>query len=269
MLLKVDASQLEWRVKVLLANCPVGKKEILSGFDLHTDNQSKFELPSRTLAKIFVYRMIFADAFGDRGFAGPAYAYANDADFQAASKSPKYWENVVTKFFEKYPAIYEHSRGLIKLAGDTGRLSVPSGRFWTFKLEEKYNGILDLPRTKILNYPVQGFSADLVQVARLNLWKATLELRSKGLVYFINTVHDDIELDVDNSPEVVYTISKEMEKAFFDIPVSFKRMYGSEIDVPMAGEVKYGFTLDEESMKKFKKDTFEQDYKEYLNKHGN
>ena len=88
-------------------------------------------------------------------------------------------------------------------------------------------------------------------------------------VLLINTVHDDIEADVDNNPEVVYNIAIKMEQAFRGIPAEFKRLYGTEINVPMAGEVKFGFNLNEKSMVKFKAKTFEQDYKDYLAKHGN
>lgn len=270
MLLKCDAAQLEWRVKVLLAQDKIGMEEIASGGDLHTDNQTKFNLPSRFFAKIFIYRMIFADAFGDKGFAGPAYAYANDADFQQASNSPKYWEKVVEAFFNKYKGVHEHSIGLIREATTTGRIVVPSGRYFPFAPEPKRNGDLDWPRTKILNYPVQGFSADLMQVARLLIWERIQRVTAfqEGRVLLINTVHDDVEVDVDNDPDLVYHISILLEEAFRDIPVGFKRLYGSEINVPMAGEVKFGINLNEDSMVKFKKDSFQQDYKDYITKHG-
>ena len=85
LLLKCDASQLEWRVKVFLAQDKVAMQEIEENLDLHTDNQKVFGLPSRLIAKIFIYRMIFADAFGPNGYDGPAYAYANDNEFSQTS----------------------------------------------------------------------------------------------------------------------------------------------------------------------------------------
>lgn len=273
MLLKVDAAQLEFRVKVFLAQDEKGIEEIplmdQGLYDIHTDNQTRFVLPSRTIAKNWLYQAIFCDAFGPSGLEGAAGGFAAKADFQhvfpgSKRAAQKGWLDVLNKFFAKYPQIYSHGPALITEATTTGRIVVPSGRFFPFKPEPTWSGDLDWPRTKILNYPVQGFSADLVEIARLNLWDQWDS--STGLL--INTVHDDIEADVDNDPQKVYNNCILMENAFRDIPASFKKRYGSEINVPLGGEVKYGINLNEASMKKFKRETFFEDYKEYLEKHG-
>lgn len=58
MLLKVDAKalQLEWRVAVELSGDKVGLQEILDGVDSHADNQQRFGLPSRLIAKTYLFR---------------------------------------------------------------------------------------------------------------------------------------------------------------------------------------------------------------------
>jgi hypothetical protein len=276
MLLKVDAAQLEWRVKVFLAQDKVGMLEIeemeAGRFDIHTDNEKNFKLPSRTIAKNFVYQMIFQDVFGDQGMEGAGYGFAGKADFQHVFTGPKKeviqkWTDVAQAFFDKYPAIYEHSLSSIRTAVLSGSITVPSGRFYTFKPEQKYGG-LDWPRTKILNYPIQGFSADLVQIARLALKEKVSKIPEydKGLILLINTVHDDIEADVDNNPDLVYETACAMEDSFKEIQPRFKRMYGSEINVPMAGEVKFGVSLNESNMMKFKRKSFYEDYQKYIDK---
>lgn len=273
MLLKIDAAQLEWRVKIFLAQDQVGMAEIenyeKTGFDIHTSNQKNFKLPSRVIAKNFIYQMIFQDAFGERGFHGAAGGFAAKADFQhvfTGTKKEKidHWLGVVESFFKKYPEIKQHSVDLITEATTTGRIVVPSGRFYPFSPEPDYFGNPDWPRTKILNYPIQGFSADLVQLARLIIWEWWDT--QKGLL--INTVHDDVEADVDNNPEVVYNICIALEESFKAIPRTFKQKYGSEINVPMSGEVKYGINLNEKFMRKFKRETFFEDYKEYTDKYA-
>jgi hypothetical protein len=279
MLLKVDAAQLEWRVKVFFAQDSVGMKEIeemeAGKFDIHTDNQTRLlnlgEHPKgRTIAKNFIYQMIFQDVFGDQGMAAAGKGFAAKADFMhvfegSQKQRAEKWEAVAEAFFKKYAGIHRNSIELIRTACTTGSIVVPSGRFYKFSPEQKY-GQLDWPRTKILNYPIQGFSADLVQIARLVLWE---KIQGNQYVLLINTVHDDIEADVDNNPEVVYNTCIAMEEAFKEIPDRFKKMYGSVINVPMAGEVKYGVNLNEGSMVKFKKETFEKDYKDYIAKYGN
>ncbi|SRR5258706_128667 len=262
MLLKVDATQLEWRVKVWMAQDKVAMQEIKDGVKFHEDNQKRFNLPTKTIAKNFLYQMIFSDAFGEQGIKGPAYSYAHKADFQEASTSIKYWENVIERFFDKYQGIYSHSIELIRTATSTGRITNPSGRFYKFSPIRTWNEQVDWPRTKILNYPIQGFSADLISIARLLL----RERLSKNFSYgskalLINTVHDDAEMDVDNDPELVYNICILMEECFRDINSEFRKKFGVEINVPMGGEVKFGWTLFEADMVKFNAVTFEEDWR--------
>lgn len=266
MLLKADAKALEWRVKVYQAQDKVAMQEIEDNVDIHTENQKTFKLPDRLFAKIFVYRMIFADAFGDRGYAGPAYAYANDSDFRQASTSAKFWERVISDFFGKYTGIHAHSISLIQQAVSTGRIVLPTGRFYKFQLQQKYNGSFDWPRTQILNYPVQGLSADVMMLCRMLIKKRLLKLPEYGKrVFLINTVHDDVQLDVDNDPELVYNISILLEKCFEDIPTAFQQIFGKKFNVPLAGEVSFGKTLYGKDLVEFKKSTFENDYKKIIN----
>lgn len=56
MLIKGDLSALEWRAAVFLSQDRVGIKEIEEGLDQHTHNQQTFGLPSRLIAKVFVFR---------------------------------------------------------------------------------------------------------------------------------------------------------------------------------------------------------------------
>src|SRR3990167_10657803 len=122
MLLKADASQLEWRTKVFLAQDPIAIREILQDEDLHSDNQKFFKLPTRTIAKNFLYRMIFIDAFSENGYRSAAYAYANDPDYSHVSGAMAYWERVIERFFDKYSGIHRHSVESIRQAVATGRI---------------------------------------------------------------------------------------------------------------------------------------------------
>ena len=67
-------------------------------------------------------------------------------------------------------------------------------------------------------------------------------------------------MDVDNNPELVYNICIELRKSFKGIPESFKKRYKVEVNVPMDGECKFGLSLDENTMIKFKEETFEEDF---------
>ena len=259
MLLKADASGIEWRTKVFLSQDKVGIKEIVGGEDTHANNQEEFKLPSRLIAKKFIFRMIYADAFGEQGFRGPAYAYANDPEFSSVSSSPKYWTAVVEKFFEKYKGIHEHSVNLIREATSTGLITSPSGRFYRYSPKANRHGVPDWPRTEILNYLVQGLSADFIQVARL-LLRSQLqqEVYKYKHILLINTVHDSVELDLDNDVELVYNISLLLEDCFEKIPERFEKLYGIKVNVPMQGECSFGWNMAQ--MVKFNQETFRKDY---------
>jgi hypothetical protein len=260
MLLKCDAQQLEWRVKVFLSQDKTAIEEIKNNFNLHLENQEKFKLPTRTIAKNWLYRMIFADAFGPNGFGGPAFAYANDVDFMHVSTSIKFWEERVKLFFEKYKGIYEHGVNSIRKAVDEGCIISPSGRRYDFTFE--YG---DWPRTKILNYPVQGLSADFMVVLRIILFQRLKKLASFGeRVLLINTIHDDVEIDVDNDPELVYNICQILEDSFKDIPGEFEKRFGVVVNIPMAGEVKMGWSLYEPEMVEYNPNSFKEDWRKLV-----
>lgn len=264
MIIKVDATALEWRVKVLLSQDPVGIEEIHLNeqdpkkYDFHTGNKDAFGLPSRLIAKVFVYRMIFADAFGDRGYSGPAWAYANDVDFQGTSTRPKFWEEVIYKFFNKYKAVHEHSINLIREGVETGRIIIPTGMWYPFQ-KQYVKGKLDWPRTQMLNYPIQGFSAEIMKQVRLLAYPKLKALPKEYGALMINTVHDDIEVDVDNSPEAIYNTSIALEDSFKEVGAVMEKKFGMTFNVPMTGEVKYGMSLYEDQMKKFNRKTFHEE----------
>jgi len=56
MLVNVDVRALEWVTGTWLSQDKTAYQEIIEGRDQHSDNQAKFGLPSRLIAKIFVFR---------------------------------------------------------------------------------------------------------------------------------------------------------------------------------------------------------------------
>ena len=59
MLIQADAKALEWWTAVWLSQDKTGMNEILNGLDLHTENQKAFGLPSRLIAKKYLFRTIY------------------------------------------------------------------------------------------------------------------------------------------------------------------------------------------------------------------
>lgn len=222
MLANFDAAQLEWRVVAHNSRDPTAIQEIKDGIDFHSDNQTKFKLPSRLIAKIFLFRAIFK---------GSAYAYSVDNDFKHLG-GQKYWQNVIDKFYEKYTGIYDYHTRLIQEASTTGQIVSESGRVYKFE-PKQIRGEWKLPETEIVNYPVQGFAADLMSLIRVSAFNRLRDWREKGTVLFVNTVHDSISLDFNGGVRDVIEVGKIVKSSFQDCPANFKKIYGSDLLVPM------------------------------------
>jgi DNA polymerase I-like protein with 3'-5' exonuclease and polymerase domains len=224
-LIKADAKALEWVACAHLSQDPVAIREINEGVDQHRENQKAFSLgegeAGRLVAKVFVFRLIYG---------GSAYAYANDAEFTHVSTKEAFWQGVIDKFYRKYEGIYLWHNSLMTEAMTTGKVVIPTGREFRFKPE--YG---KWPRTQILNYPVQGFGAELMVIARLAVCHAMKKL---PMVLPIATVHDDLRFDSPSRdvPAATEIIRGEWTK----IPRYYTKIYGKPFDLPMRVEIKVG-----------------------------
>ena len=145
MLLNADAKQLEWICAAYLSQDKVAIKEILGQIDQHKDNQKRFGLPSRLIAKTFVFRLIYG---------GGAYSYANDPNFKEIGNE-EYWQKIINEFYNKYTGLKAWHDEIFLRAKKDNKLTMPTGRAYDYLPEINSQGNLKYPRTRILNYPVQ------------------------------------------------------------------------------------------------------------------
>ena len=227
MLLQADAKALEWVCAAYLSQDKVAYEEIWNNVDQHTDNQMRFGLPSRLIAKTFVFRLIYG---------GSAYSYANDPNFADTSKVESFWQNVIDEFYNKYTGLGKWHKDIVAQAMRDRKVTMPTGRVYNYEPELKYNKV-KWPRTKILNYPVQGLGADLMAIARVSLNNRLKEVKG---VKLINTVHDSIILDFDSKVCDNNSIVKLVNNCFTDIPTNFKKLFGVEFNLPMRVEIQVG-----------------------------
>lgn len=190
--------------------------------DIHTKNQNDLGLASRLVSKIFLFRCIYR---------GPAFAYANDPLFSTVSKSDKFWQKIIEKFFDKYQGLNRKHIQLIQEATTTGKNVSPFGR--VHEHTPRRNGYY---APDICNHINQGCGADVMAVARVscyNRWK------SSGLSgKLISTVHDSIVADVpDNEVEQA---AKLFHEVFRDLPKNISKVYGVDWNLPLVCEVKAG-----------------------------
>jgi DNA polymerase-1 len=234
MLINCDVKGLEVVVAAELSGDKVLRKEIIDKVDIHDTNRVAFRLgegkPGRLVAKIFKFRLIYG---------GSAYSYANDPDFTGVSSSQKFWQQVIDDYYTKYSGIKQWHDKLLDIVKRDGYLTIPSGRFYAFTPEFRQSwdgGAWKWPLTCIKNYPVQGFGADLVMLARI---EAVRLLKESGLEYkFVGTIHDS--LVIDTPAENCYTISMLLKKAVESVPDLCRKHFGYDFSLPLTCEVQVG-----------------------------
>lgn len=222
-----------WCTYLFLSQDPTGLEEWQgviddpTKYDIHKANQAAFALPSRLIAKVFLFRWIYR---------GSAFAYSRDPDFMGVSKSVDFWQEVIEKYYRKYKRIEATHLAYIKQATTTGQIISPFGREYTFEPVKKWNGELKWNESDITNYPNQGCGADVMAVARVAVFSRWKRANLQGRL--ISTVHDSIVADVpDNEIQQVADI---FNQVFLDLPQLITRAYGVEWNVPMLGEVSVG-----------------------------
>ncbi len=224
--MNADAKQLEWICAAFLSQDETAIYEILNGVDQHADNMERFGLPTRLIAKTFVFRLIYG---------GSAYSYAMDHNFSDIGDET-FWQGVIDQFYAKYKGLKQWHEDLLTQAMTYGHVDMPTGRFYKFEPEVKYDKV-KFPRTKILNYPVQGLGADLMALARVSLRNRLLD---KEGILLINTVHDSIVLDFDPQVWDNNSLVQLVTKCFNDVPKNFKRLFGMEFNLPMRVQCEIG-----------------------------
>lgn len=243
MLVNCDVKGLEVVVAAELSGDKVLCQEIIDKVDFHEANRKMFNLggndayegetqeekdarkAGRLVAKTLKFRTIYG---------GGAWSFANDPSMNHVSSKVKFWDDILEQYFAKYHGLAKWHEELILTAKREGRLEIPSGRF--YPIEPNWFKDEPWPLTVIKNYPVQGFGADLVMLARL---EARRRLSSSGLeCLLISTIHDSIVADTpDHNTASVGRILNESVEA---VPSLCRKVFGYEFNLPLTAEVQYG-----------------------------
>lgn len=222
LIVNVDVKGLEVVTAGFLSQDKVLYKELNEGLDIHADNQAKFGLPSRLVAKVFKFRLLYGGQY-----------FSLDPDFIPVSSNQKYWDKVIEKYYEKYTGIGAWHRKIVAEVIRTGKLTSPSGRMYTWELQGA--NIKKIER-EVKNYPVQGFGADIVMCARVSLFKRWLEAGIKGML--INTVHDSIVMDIEE--QELGRVVELVRGVFKDLPGQLSRIFNINFDLDVKVEILFG-----------------------------
>jgi len=234
-IVNADAKQLEWRGIVELSRDKVALEEILNDVDFHRVNQERFKLPSRLIAKVFLFRWIYL---------GSAYAYSKDPDFSSIG-GQSFWQKIIDSFNDKYEGIYNYHRACADEVYRTGSIVSPvTGRHYLFKQRER-RGQLEYNLSEVVNYPVQGFGADLMALIRSMIYEQIILNGWQDVVLPILSVHDSVMYDC--LPKLLtsgsvpwHNISMVIKDCFKNVGQEWKKVYGSELLVPHDCEVQVG-----------------------------
>jgi DNA polymerase-1 len=230
MLINIDVKSLEIVVAAYLSQDPVLMKELKEGVDLHEDNRVKFGLPTRLIAKVLGFRILYG---------GTEHSFVRDPDFTCVSSDKHYWARAIDAYYEKYQGIRKWHSSLIYQAISTGYIVSPTGRYFKYSSKIGYQGTPEWPITTIKNYIVQGTGADLVTIARVTLFNRMKKLGLKSKL--IMTVHDSIVIDCpDNEWEQVAKLALQCVR---DVPNNFERLFEKPFNLSLNAEVLYGPTL--------------------------
>ena len=229
MLVNADVKGLEVVTAADLSQDKVLMKEIWDKVDIHETNRDRFKLgegkAGRLIAKIFKFRLIYG---------GSAYSYAHDPDFFSVGYSEKQWQRVIDEYYEKYKGLKAWHDNLLLTVMKQGYLTIPSGRYFSYKKNEYGRW----PLTTIKNYPVQGFGADLVKLARIEFYRRLLESGLPAL--FISTIHDSLVVDVDGDEEMCYNISVMLKEAIESVPDLARQEWDYNFSLPLTCEIQWG-----------------------------
>jgi DNA polymerase I-like protein with 3'-5' exonuclease and polymerase domains len=150
------------------------------------------------------------------------------------SRDQKFWQDVIDKYYTKYYGIAAWHKQLIREAQTNGRLTIPSGRY--YPIAPDYSKREPWPLTIIKNYPVQGFGAELVMLARLRAKQLLSEAACSGLL--ICTVHDSIVADVLEKDTL--EVSKILKQSVENVPRLCKQIWGYDFQLPLTCEIQAG-----------------------------
>jgi DNA polymerase I-like protein with 3'-5' exonuclease and polymerase domains len=216
--MEADFAQLEFRVAAFLSQDEIAMREVSTGFDVHSYTAKVISDAGQPTSRQGAKEHTFAPLYGASGFGRtPAEA--------------AYYE----QFTKKYSGIAAWHKRLATEALETGLITIPSGREYSFPdvVRRRYGGVTFF--TQIKNYPVQGFAtADIVPIALMHIDKLLDGMQS----CVVNTVHDSIVIDIhpDEKEQVIDVINK-TNAVLKDL---VDKKWGIDFNVPLLLESKIG-----------------------------
>ena len=223
MILEADYVGLEFRTACELSRDAQGIADILEGKDIHRQTASiinqcsttEVSKDARQRAKAFSFLPLFG---------GTSYGH------------PPHIAAYLDGFYGIYEGIHAWHQSLMTGTLKNGTVETPSGRqyFWPDVIRTKNQRVSNA--TQILNYPVQGFSADLVQLSCIRAFR--LFKQHNLLSKLILTVHDSIV--VDTHPDEIEQVKGILTQAMTKVGEESEKLFNYKPVVPLDIEISGG-----------------------------
>jgi DNA polymerase-1 len=139
--------------------------------------------------------------------------------------SVKEAESYMETYFKRMPNIKKFLDKCELLASKNHDISNLYGRKRRLKSYiNPWGNISRAGARRAYNHPIQSLGADIIKIALIKVYKNIIDApmyRDKGLIYFLSTIHDEINFSVSKSilNEACYKIGKEMEHKIPGYPV--------------------------------------------------
>jgi DNA polymerase I-like protein with 3'-5' exonuclease and polymerase domains len=217
-ILEADFGQLEFRAAAYLSQDAVAIEEVITGFDVHAYTSKVISDAGQKTSRQEAKAHTFAPLYGATGYG------------RTPAEAAYY-----THFTQKYQGIADWHAKLAKEAINTGKITTPSGREFSFPDVRRNSRGKVSHFTQIKNYPVQSFAtADIVPIALLHIEKLLANMES----CIVNTVHDDIILDV--HPNEERSVLNIISLTNRDLIQLIDTRWDLSFNVPLALEAKIG-----------------------------
>jgi len=223
LILEADYSGLEFRTACELSRDSQGIADILEGKDIHRQTASIINQCSTTDvtkdARQQAKSFSFLPLFGGTSYGHPPHIAA-----------------YLDGFYDIYKGIHSWHQSLMTGTLKNGTVETPSGRqyFWPDVVRTKNQRVSNA--TQILNYPVQGFSADLVQLSCIRAFR--LFKQHNLLSKLILSVHDSIV--VDTHPDEIEQVKGILTQAMTKVGEESEKLFNYKLVVPLDIEISGG-----------------------------
>jgi DNA polymerase I-like protein with 3'-5' exonuclease and polymerase domains len=210
-ILEGDYRQLEFRVAGFLSGDKQIYEDVKNGIDVHSYTADIMGV-DRQSAKAHTFKPLYGGTKGTR-------------------QEMRYYD----AFKAKYNGVTSWHERLQREAVNKKKVTLPSGREYSFPNAKFNRSGTAVGATAIKNYPVQGFAtADILPLALINMHKKLDNFKS----VVINTVHDSIVVDVhpNEKDEVIQLLRDSM----LSIKDECSKRYLINFDMPIDIELKIG-----------------------------